>query len=65
MNVDRVNLIGEHVDYCGYSVCPMALKQRILMAVKSSPEGLLKLANVDPKYPYYEGTIQTMRYTKY
>ncbi|VVC32165.1 Hypothetical protein CINCED_3A006367 [Cinara cedri] len=30
----RVNLIGEHVDYCGYSVFPMAIEQCIVVAAK-------------------------------
>ncbi|VVC25845.1 Galactokinase, conserved site,Galactokinase,Galactokinase galactose-binding [Cinara cedri] len=30
----RVNLIGEHVDYCGYSVFSMAIEQCIVVAAK-------------------------------
>ena len=27
-------MIGEHVDYCGYAVFPMAIEQEILIAVQ-------------------------------
>ncbi|CAB0009807.1 unnamed protein product [Nesidiocoris tenuis] len=50
----RVNLIGEHVDYCGYSVCPMAVEQNIVFAAAITPEGspFLKLVNDQAKvYP--------------
>lgn len=46
----RVNLIGEHIDYCGYAVCPMAIEQDILVAVALSKDNEIQLTNVDPKY---------------
>ena len=45
----RVNLIGEHVDYEGYSVLPMAIKLSTLIAVRKHGEGLV-IANVNPEY---------------
>ncbi|XP_034951195.1 N-acetylgalactosamine kinase [Chelonus insularis] len=52
----RVNLIGDHVDYSGYSVCPMAIEHDVLLAVgkpHSSSSGL-HLTNVEShKYPDY------------
>ncbi|GMF10965.1 unnamed protein product [Phytophthora lilii] len=59
----RVNLIGEHVDYEGYAVLPMAIEQSIYVAfgvAKLATEGenesvgggvkLLSVANAKPQY---------------
>jgi len=47
----RVNLIGEHIDYCGYGVHPMAIQQDTLVAVSKTPnESRLVLANVNQDY---------------
>ncbi|XP_053956537.1 N-acetylgalactosamine kinase [Anastrepha ludens] len=44
----RVNIIGEHVDYCGYPVLPMAIEQCILLAVGYNAEHtFLQLRNVE------------------
>ncbi|XP_072290817.1 N-acetylgalactosamine kinase [Eucyclogobius newberryi] len=49
----RVNLIGEHIDYCGYSVLPMAIEQSILAAVTVNKSGMIQLANTNPLYTDY------------
>ncbi|XP_063970622.1 N-acetylgalactosamine kinase-like [Lytechinus pictus] len=46
----RVNLIGEHIDYCGYSVLPMAIEQDILMAVATNTNTELHLSNANSKF---------------
>ncbi|KAH9683072.1 Galactokinase [Citrus sinensis] len=50
----RVNLIGEHIDYEGYSVLPMAIRQDTIVAIRKhdskEAEKVLKIANVSDKY---------------
>jgi len=46
----RVNLIGEHVDYCGYPVLPMAIEQDIVIAVKVTDDKELVISNTDPSF---------------
>ena len=42
----RVNLIGEHVDYCGLSVLPMAIQREVRLAFRPRPDSLVRVANV-------------------
>eukprot|EP00775_Hariotina_reticulata_P013759 gene13759-13878_t len=50
----RVNLIGEHIDYEGYGVLPMALKQDTIVAIRRGGDKLV-VSNVESdKYPTVE-----------
>jgi len=51
----RVNLIGEHIDYCGYSVLPMAIEQDVMIAVRRDPKkSKIIISNVDPAFKEVE-----------
>ena len=47
----RVNLIGEHIDYCGLPVFPMAIQRSVRLAFDARRDQQVHLANRDPAFP--------------
>ncbi len=48
----RVNLIGEHLDYNGLPVLPMAIDREIRLVVGARPDGdAVEIRNVSPQFP--------------
>ncbi|GAV71690.1 GHMP_kinases_N domain-containing protein/GHMP_kinases_C domain-containing protein/GalKase_gal_bdg domain-containing protein [Cephalotus follicularis] len=73
----RVNLIGEHIDYEGYSVLPMAIRQDTIVAIRKHDAGetekVLRIVNVNDKYttctysadPYQEIDLKNHKWGHY
>ncbi|OHT05953.1 galactokinase family protein [Tritrichomonas foetus] len=47
----RVNLIGEHIDYCGFAVFPMALEgKHTTVLARLTETGQIRVRNTDPEH---------------
>jgi galactokinase len=46
----RVNLIGEHTDYNGLPVLPMAIDRAVLVAAAARDDGRVQIANADRRF---------------
>ena len=54
----RVNIIGEHIDYSGYAVLPMAIEKDIALACCRNDTQMLRLSNYSESYAECEKSIR-------
>ena len=60
----RVNIIGEHIDYCGYSVLPAAIEQDFIMLYSTTDDDRIVLSNYD-KDTYEDEQLTTDPFQKF
>ena len=46
----RVNLIGDHTDYNGLPVMPMAIQRDLMLLCRARSDSTVNIANVDPQF---------------
>lgn len=54
----RVNLIGEHTDYCGLPVFPMAIEHGVRILLRARSDARVSLVNADAAYAPREFVIE-------
>ena len=58
----RVNLIGEHVDYCGFPVLPIAIQQDVVIAGRTDQtDRTLTVCNTDISFQEYSCSIRDVQ----
>ena len=57
----RVNLIGEHIDYSGYGVLPMALEQDVTAVFVTDDSGEISLANMSNSYNEFKCKVADIK----
>lgn len=66
----RVNLIGEHIDYCHFSVLPMAIEVDVIAAVGECEGSTISISNTDKRFQTEhieipaDGSVVTIDQTK-
>jgi galactokinase len=53
----RVNLIGEHIDYNGLAVLPMAIQRRVVLLYCKRADSNVRIVNADPRFPACTFTV--------
>ena len=54
-----MNLIGEHIDYCGYSVLPMAIDQNVKILVSTNQSKMVKISST--KFDSFECSVGQLK----
>jgi len=61
----RVNLIGEHVDYCGFPVLPIAIQQDVVIAGRADPsDRVLTVSSSNDSFQEYSCNIRDVQVTE-